>query len=142
LKFSDNGRLLAVAGDDGKNIAVFSVPSMRQVAFPRRGVTPSKLLSMLFEPHRTQLAVSAVSGHLHVFFIAWSDSAQPDQDPRGRPFIKLKESESQAAWVSFSAKTLRLCEVTTSGVAFKVQIDDQMKQATLELGDALQWKPS
>jgi WD40 repeat protein len=144
LKFSDNGRLLAVAGDDGKSIAVFSVPSMRQVACPRRGVAGSRLLSMSFEPHGTQLAVTSVTGHLHVFFIAWSDSAQADQDARGggRPLIKLKDSENQASWVAFSAKTLRLCGVTTLGVLFKVQFDDQMKQASLEMGEALQWKPS
>jgi hypothetical protein len=140
LKFSDNGRLLAVAGDDGKNIAVFSVPSMKQVACPRRGVTGSKLLSMSFEPHGTQLAVTSLSGHLHVFFIAWTEGAQGEQEGKGRPLIKLKDSESHPSWVSFSAKTLRLCGVTTSGVSFKVQFDDQMKQASLDMGEPLQWK--
>jgi WD40 repeat protein len=145
VKFSDNGRLLAVAGDEGKNIAVYSVPSMKQVAFLRRGVTGSKLLSISFEPHGTQLAVTSVSGHMHVFFIAWTDAAPADADGRGtaRPQIKLKDSESHPAWVCFSAKTLRLGGVTTSGQPFKVQFDEQMKQASLELEPhALPFKPA
>jgi hypothetical protein len=99
---------------------------------------------MSFEPHGTQLAVTSVAGHLHVFLIAWGDGARADQEARagGRPLIKLKDSESQAAGVAFSEKSLRLCGVTTSGVSFKVQFDDQTKQASLEIGEALMRKPS
>jgi hypothetical protein len=100
---------------------------------PAAGGCGSRLLSMSFEPHGTQLAVTSAAGNLHVFFIAWTDSAQGEQEGKGnaRPLIKLKDSDSHPSWVSFSAKTLRLCGVTTTGIAFTVQFDDQMKQASL-----------
>ena len=128
IKFSDNGRLLAVAGDDGKNISVFSVPSMKPVAFLRRGLTGSRLLSMSFEPHGTQLAVASTGGTLHVFFIAWEDPAiEKDTKSPTRAMIKLKDPDSHPAWVFFSAKTLKLGGVTINGHPFKVKFDDDEK---------------
>lgn len=138
IKFSENGRLLAVAGDDGKAIIVYSVPSMKQVAFLRRGITGSKLLSMSFEPHGTQLAVTSMNGTLHVFFIAWAESVT-EQDPKSpsRAAIKLKDLDTHTSWVCFSAKTLKLCGITNSGQPFIVVFDDQMKQASLDMKEKL-----
>lgn len=140
IKFSENGRLLAVAGDEGKNISVYSVPSMKQVAQLRRGMTGSKLLSMSFEPHGTQLAVTSLNGTLHVFFIAWAEPGT-DQESKApaRASIKLRDSDSRhPSWISFSAKTLKLCGVTKMCQYFVVVFDDQMKQASLEIIGKLQ----
>ena len=92
IKFSDNGRLLAVAGDDGKNIAVFSVPSMKQIVTLRRGSTESQILAMSFEPHGTQLAVVSEKGTLHVFAIAWAEQEVDPHAPARAP-VKLKDSD-------------------------------------------------
>jgi WD40 repeat protein len=137
LKFSDNARLLAIAIEDGKNIAVFSVPSMRQIASLKRTVATPKVLSMSFEPHGTQLAVTSASGHLHVYFIVWNEG---DQDVKKQ--LVLKGSDNVPAWVAFAPKTLKLGGVTTSGVVFKVQFDEQIKQASFEMGETLLWKPA
>jgi WD40 repeat protein len=133
LKFSDNGRLLAVAGDEGKEIAVFSVPSMRPVATLRRTVGVSRILSMSFEPHGTQLAVTSLGAGLNVFYIAWPDQEQ-EQKAAARTSIKIKDCEAHPGWAWFSAKTLRLCGVTLTGQQFKVSFtDDQVKTAVLEV---------
>lgn len=131
IKFSDNGRLLAVAGDDGKNIIVYSVPSMKQIAYLKRGANGSKIISMSFEPHGTQLAVASANGNINVFFIAWVDK-NSEQDPKVAKSIKIKESENHSSWIYFSSKTLKLCGVTTTGQTFRVVFDEQMKQATLD----------
>lgn len=142
IKFSDNGRLLAVAGDDGKNIIVYSVPSMKQVAVLKRGVTASTLLSMSFEPHGTQLAVTSSGGTCHVFYIAWPEptadqAATPDavhKDPKtpARASFKLRDSDSHPSWINFSAKTMKLIGLTTTGQFFNVKFDEQTKQAISE----------
>lgn len=124
IKFSNNGRLLAVAGDDGKTIAVFSVPSMKLIVTLRRGITETQILAMSFEPHGTQLAVVSEKGTLNVFPIAW---AEQEGDSHSRAPIKLKDSDDHPGWVSFSAKTLKLCGVTGQGQIFEVVFDDQMK---------------
>lgn len=147
IKFSDNGRLLAVAGDDGKNIAVFSVPSMKQVALLKRGVTGSRIISMSFEPHGTRLAVASVAGTLHVFFITWNEQGGGEQDAKlpTRAPIKLKDSDSHPAWVFFSAKTLKLGGITINGYPFKVKFveDEKGKHGELDRDcNALAIKPS
>ncbi|KAH0795632.1 WD repeat domain phosphoinositide-interacting protein 3 [Histomonas meleagridis] len=133
IKFSDNGRLLAVAGDDGKNIIVYSVPSMKKIAFLKRTTASSRILSMSFEPHGTQLAVSSANGMTHVFFIAWADSSA-EQDPKAaRNTMRIKDAENHISWLYFSAKTLKLCGITSNGQHFRIVFDDQMKQATLDM---------
>ena len=136
IKFSDNGRLLAVAGDDGKNIIIYSVPSMKQVAYFKRGLTGSKLLSMAFEPHGTQLAVTSVNGTIHVFYIAWAESGS-EQDQKTKAIVKIKDSDTHPSWIYYSSKSLKLGGFMSNGQAYTVVFDDQMKQATLDIKDLL-----
>lgn len=131
IKFSDNGRLLAVAGDEGKNIIVYSVPSMKQIAYLKRGANGSKIISMSFEPHGTQLAVASANGTINVFFIAWADK-DSEQESKVTKSIKIKETENHPSWIYFSSKTLKLCGVTTTGQTFRVVFDEQMKQASID----------
>jgi WD40 repeat protein len=130
VRFNASGRLLAVAGDEGRDITVFSVPSMQPVRLFRRSESPLHIVSMAFEPRGSQLAVTSGVRNLLVFAVAWPDFEQrnePDARPPGQPIIRLKDGDNNIVWAWFADKEMKLCGLAGNGNYCRVVGDDPAK---------------
>jgi WD40 repeat protein len=130
VRFNASGRLLAVAGDEGRDITVFSVPSMQPVRLFRRSESPLAIVSMAFEPRGSQLAVTSGVRNLLVFAVAWPDFEQrnePDARPPGQPIIRLKDGDNNIVWAWFADKAMKLGGLAANGNYCRVVGDDPAK---------------
>ena len=127
IKFSSNGRLLAICGDGGRTVNVYNYPSLKLIAHLKRGTTSTRINSMTFDEHGTRLAVSDNSETIHVF-----DLHQEPEDGFIKPIYKLKSPDSQPIWINFSTKTLKLGGVTANGNIYRIMFNQEDKSASFE----------
>jgi len=127
IKFNENGRLIAVCGDESKTIIVYSLPSLNKLVALKRGGSSSKIHSISFDLHATQLSITGDGGSLHVF-----DLHQDSEDGFLKPAYKLKENDSSPVWVSYSSRTLRLIGISSNASSFKVGFNQNEKSAVFE----------
>ena len=128
LKFNDNGRLLAVCGDESKSIIVYSLPSFKKIAILKRGLSSSKIYSISFDPHGTQLSISGDLGIIQVFNLH-----QEIEEGIIKPSYKLNEKDSSPVWICFSSRTLRLIGISSAGNAFRISFNQEDKSANFEM---------
>ena len=136
IKFNNNGRLLAVCGDDGRTISVYNYPSLNRIAQLKRGSTTRRINSISFDEHGTRLAVSDSSDTVHIF-----DLHQDSDDGFIKPLYKLKSPDSQPLWLSFSNKTLKLICISAYGNLYRIVFNQEEKAASFEqIGTKLKLK--
>ncbi|EAX99985.1 hypothetical protein TVAG_217070 [Trichomonas vaginalis G3] len=126
IKVSQNGRLIAIAGDEGRQINIYNYPSLQIVARLKRG-NCSKINSISFDEHRNRLALIDNTETFLVF-----DLHQQTEDDAIRPTMKLKYSDNPPMWINFNAKVSGIVGVTSNGGLFKVATNSDEKSAICE----------
>lgn len=135
IKVSQNGRQIAVVGDEGRQVIVFNYPSLQIVARLKRG-TSSRINSISFDEHRNRLAIIDNTESFQVF-----DLHQQTEENEIKPALKLKYSESAPIWIGFTPKNCGLVGITGNGSLFKVVSNSDEKGASCEqIGSRLRIK--
>jgi len=119
LRFSDNGRILAVAGDEGKTIKLYTIPHLTLLRSLVRVKASQSILSLSFETNGTQLGVTSKGGALNLFNLCGNPT---EEDPiKGRA---VKDEAVNESYVSFSPSSLRLHGVSSTGMYYIIRLND------------------
>ncbi|KAL2754056.1 hypothetical protein ACRALDRAFT_2043149 [Sodiomyces alcalophilus JCM 7366] len=77
LHMSQDGSLLATASDKGTLIRIWSTRTRARLAELRRGVDPSTIFHLAFNPSGTMLACTSDKSTLHIFDVPHPNNADP-----------------------------------------------------------------
>lgn len=77
IHMSRDGELLATASDKGTLIRIWSTKTRARLAELRRGVDPSTIYHLAFNPSATMLACTSDKSTLHIFDVPHGNQAQP-----------------------------------------------------------------